>query len=472
MSIEDDFEPAHAERGPSGWKRWSTCTAAIEFCKGYPDNESVAARWGSTNHLLSELCLKTGEDPEDHLGRIVRFWKNGDSKGLDWREEIDVMMERSSEGTLIEPYADVVIDEEQVKCARTYVTYVHDVMKGLPPDAVLMIEQRVRIEHITGERNAKGTSDVIIIVPSQRLVIVIDLKGGMIRVESSYAERVVELQDLFGNTEPRYRQRPNMQLGMYAHGAIFENELFCEHPFEHIELHICQPRVNNFSQFRITRAELEAEVQLLRDAIAKPPVFAPSDEACMFCRGKDFCKARNGYVSERLLEGFDAVTDEPILKPVSSMPLGQWYEFLPMAKRFLRDVEERCFVELRHGRPLPGGKLEYKLVAGDAGDRKWSDTRGAEVLLKEGAPFAKLYTEPKLLSPTQIEEQTKRKRNPDGGKMLAPIIPAEVWEKAKTFINRAPASAPKIVPVTDLRPRLDSATDGFEEQPESDDSIF
>lgn len=70
---------------------------------------------------------------------------------------------------------DKEVTEQMAEEVQMYVDYIRDLRDSIP-GAYLMIEQRVPIDHLTGEDGAEGTADAVIVCPDE--LIIVDLKFG------------------------------------------------------------------------------------------------------------------------------------------------------------------------------------------------------------------------------------------------------------------------------------------------------
>lgn len=132
---------AHAKKSPSAAVRWMTCSGSNVLSEGIEDPGSGYAAEGTAAHELAERILK-GADGKDLIGKKA---ENG-----------------------IEFTADMLTE------VLKYVTTVRDLVAST--GGTLLVEQRLSIEHLTGEADAHGTSDCVILADSE--LIVGDLKFG------------------------------------------------------------------------------------------------------------------------------------------------------------------------------------------------------------------------------------------------------------------------------------------------------
>lgn len=383
---------SHAKRSPSSAFRWSVCTASPAEEAGKPDNSGEAADWGTGNHLLSSTCLSWGKNPVDFLGQFVVF--------IDGEE---IISEASSEKHKCLP-----IDQEHVDCATAYVNRIRELAEG----HTLLVEQSLPIDHITGEAGATGTGDAVILADDE--IIVADLKTGRNSVSARHGERM------------------NLQLAMYASGALRKFEMLGD--FKRVRAIIVQPTLNHESEHVLTVEELEAEIQLLRDAIAAPPVYAPSEDTCQYCKAFP-CAAADKMV----IEGFDD------LSAPTYETLGQKYKVIPLVRMWCDTVEATVRTTLEQGQPVPG----FKLVEGKLGARRWTDPARAEEMLTKQFRLGNDAYEHTLVSPAGAEKLASDK-----------TIGPRQWKTLQTLIEQ-PRNRPSIAPESDKRPAFAMSADGF-----------
>ena len=189
---------AHAKLSPSGAHRWMACPGSVVLEAHYPDSSSDYAREGSAAHELAAIVLEEKDDrAANYVGKRVEFFDGNDP----------VLWE------VTQSMADHVDD---------YVKLVREYAQG----GTLMVEQRLGIGHLTGEEDAKGTSDVVIVKGGE--LIVMDLKFGMgVKVDAA----------------------DNPQLQLYALGALNEFDMLGD--FHTVTMVIHQPRLNYVSEWSI-----------------------------------------------------------------------------------------------------------------------------------------------------------------------------------------------------------------------------
>lgn len=463
----------HARLGPSSAFRWRKCTASPSASDGISDKGNDASRAGTAEHEAAAECLQHDRDPHEYLGREFVF--------LSAREELwlsDLPFSRQNE-----ILHRVVLDEEAIDRIEVYVNFVREIVRT--SGGVLLVENRVPVEHITGEhyfvdadshevepgtpgairRPAGGTSDAIVLVGDE--MIVIDYKSGQMRV-SAYDEVKPEGIDIISGEPTPAVLEPNDQAAMYASGALVEYGWMGD--FKRIRLIIVQPRLNSISEYAITRDELEAHIETLRQAATETrtnPTYRPDNETCGFCRARVNCKARDEYVLNAVLDGFTPGDPTSIhhapLKPVNGNLLGVIYAKLEMIQTWCGDIHRRVYQELLAQRPVinPDG-VAYKLVEGRAGNRAWTDTQKVEALLTEQLGSDLAYNR-KVISPADAEKLAKAKKARKGNPALPALIDAERWTALQGLMKQEPGK-PVISLASDPKPAIDPATSGFTDQ--------
>jgi len=431
----------HAILGASSSKRWSSCTASPSHSFGKSNTTNPAARWGTACHLLSDTCLKDKTEPSIYLGWVVGFPKGDLAEVL-----FDPMFDSG------DFEFEVPIDDEQIECATTFVMFCRDLRNSV--DAEFMYsEVSVPIDHITKEEGATGYLDLIIggvrRSPTHNELIVVDLKGGT-GVKVDACDTITAYDPVFcvDYSTPQI----NTQIAMYLSGALRKYD-----PtgtiYTHVRGIIVQPRLNHISEYVCTVAELNETIQFLReraDDTRDNPVFAPSYEACMFCRAKDDCGARDRSVIRDVTGGFEDLSAGLSDTPLPS--LGVIYEHIPMIEDWCNGKRRMVMNELQAGRQVIGAKGSYKLIPGQQGDRKWHNETSVEFILNSSIG-EKAFTK-KLIGPAGVEKLTKGKW---------PAVTKALWAELNKYITRADPSQPRIALSTDPAPAVASALDGFED---------
>lgn len=361
---------AHAKASPSSAPRWLNCLGSIAYCNanGLEDKSSTYADEGTRAHayaayqLLDDLSLPVVTPDDEEMESFVEFYVQA--------------VRRAAEGKM------------------------------------LKVELPIDISMYTGEPDAKGTSDAVIV--GFDTLEVWDLKFGMGHIV--FAER-------------------NEQLMLYALGVLEVVGPFTD--AENIKLVICQPRRDHLSEWTISRADLLkfGEIVKERAAIAfscKPGErLTPSDRACQWCPGKAVCPALRERVTAEVAKDFEQIPEGATLEYPS--PSG-----IALVETWLKAVKKAIFEKLQRFEPVPG----WKLVLGREGNRKWKDEAAVEEALK-GMRIPKGDShEQSLKSPAQLEK--------------AGLSPKK-WAQISEHITRS-AAQPTMVEESDPKPAIQPVT--------------
>ena len=384
---------AHAKLSPSGAHRWMACPGSVGLEAAFPDQSSAYAAEGTLAHTLaSEHLDGSGLHPSQRIGEV---------------HEVDGYT--------------FTVDAAMADYVDNYCRLVREYADG----GLLLVEQRVPIEHVTGETGATGTSDAIVVHTAKRMLYVVDLKFGMgVRVDAA----------------------DNPQLMMYALGAMEQCEPLGE--FDQVCMVIHQPRLNHVSEHWIYVGDLWAFKRRAAEAaeLTRQPdaPLVPGEKQCRFCKAKATCPALRAEVTE-VVSG-SATLDEFLVPDVTT---GDNYLSVAMSKVGL--VEDWCkAVRAEVERRLLAGQTVdgFKLVEGRRGNRKWSSDAEVEALFKSFRLRQDEMYDYSLISPTKAEKLLK-----DTPKR---------WEKAEALISRAEGK-PSVAPATDKRSSLtvQSVADDF-----------
>lgn len=423
----DVSEKTHALLSPSGAARWSRCPGSVVLEAPFPNDTSKYARWGTAAHELASWCLEGAIKPRG--GAFNDYFEPANAEGYLGRI-INV------EGF------DIEVDMEMADCVNTYVAHVEEYWE---PGDILLVEQEVPLGHITGEKGATGTSDVIIIKPKRREIVCIDLKGGA-GVEV-YAD-------------------DNEQTTMYIGGALEEHDLF-HGPFEWATSVIVQPRRDHISEERITVGELRDRLQQLKivaemvwridvDHGPLEDYLNPGEKQCRWCRAKSVCPALLGEVTTQLgaSAGRDDFPDLSLPKqaaaavvPDDSEALAEAMRAAPLIEIWMNGVRAEVDRRLLGGQLVPG----FYLGQGKQSNRAWSSEHAAtEALKKLRLGVEAVYTR-KVISPTAAEKLLKKE--PKKWAKIAPLIaprqpgnPTVCKDGDKTAPWVPPAASPEEFP--------------------------
>lgn len=364
----------HSKRGASSATRWMNCPGSIGLYEraaekyGVKDQSSMAADEGTAAHTVLAGCLENDCDAWEYVGTTIEV---GQSK-------IDVTPEMAD---AVQVCVDLVRQKLDQHKDKNPTLHVERGMESLlNPDLY-------------------GTSDVVIEVPQDR-IIVIDYKHGI----GITVEPTTEQLSYYGYLACEYSliQRPELRDLVVE---LWISQPRIAHPKGQNRLHVSsEPILTDWFTQTVVPAAQETY---------DPNAPLNVGSWCQFCPAKMFCPAIKGETVE--LEKRDSVevlTDSEltdIMNKASSI------------RRFLDEVERTAFERAMNGHVLDGFKLVNK-----RGDRIWKE--GAEKAVKE-VLGEDAYTAPKLKSPAQIEKLT-------GGKDLVTTY----CYKPQTGLTLAPAS--------------------------------
>ncbi len=357
----------HAVLSPSKASRWIGCPGSVAACIGIPNTSSTYADEGTAAHAVAAARLLNQPEP-------------------------------------------AVADAQTSDYIDAYVNTVRNAATG----KILLVEQRLNLERWTGEKGGKGTSDAVIIDLPNRFLEVWDLKFGMGHMV--FAEN-------------------NEQLMLYALGVLDLVEALYG-PMEQIKLVISQPRRDHLSEFVISREDLIWFGQKARSAgelalslVGKPDdeicmFLKPTEDACIFCPRKAICPALAKLVQDTVFEEFATVDPLPAESGARKITSGT----VPTAGtlNLIGDwvAAKRAYIEeqLRAGLEVEG----WKLVLGKKGNRKFSDLKQVEKLLKSLKFKKDQIYETSLIPLTKIEKIVPKPKWPVFEKLIVQADPVPI----------------------------------------------
>jgi len=393
----------HALASPSKAAMFLACANSLAMKEGQPEGDRKDADLGTDKHELLTLCLQFNGDAMSYDGHVLK-------KGHTVNRELA---------------ADVqtVVDNVRERIAAY-------TLRGFT--VVVELEQDLPIEHITGESEATGRGDVLLIVsrPDRTAFVdVIDAKFG-------YQEVIAE---------------DNPQLLMYGSGALEKFGL--TEDFDEVNLVIDQPLRGAPSEWSTTPAAINEWVKqngpkaakaimihrMRNERALKEEDFAPSEKACQWCKAFAVCPAARAKVEETIEATFDVGGK---LADVQAIPVE---ELGPKFENWIKAVRARIELEVFAGNAVPG----VKVVAGKRGNRAWASDEEAESLMKKFKMKVDQMYSFKLLGPKPILEALK-----DQPRRLKQIEALIVQ----------PAGKPHVVHESDKRPAIEikPVEDGFE----------
>lgn len=430
----------HSLFSPSKAARYMLCPGSIALEHGLEDHVSPYAMEGTAAHALAEMVL-TGKVAlaEEMIGETILWIESG--KEASW-----------------------VVTENMAKYVEAFCEDIKQRVFDLTLDkqgydrVELRVEQKIDISNALGVPKQFGTADVVIAAEhgqtGRLTLIVADLKTG----------RGVEVS-----------AKDNEQLMLYAAGVIDEYTL-AGYEIDGVLVVINQVQLSNITEAWYSPEDIASFVQKLKiqvhvaqhglqlfqdDNNVEDLVLNPGEKQCRFCKAKAICPAARASVASTVYGGQTPITPsefedlEAEREPDpndTSKELLEWLGACMSQIDFIEDwckaVRKEVYKRLQNGQAVPG----YKLVRGKQGDRRWTDDKQVEELLKSMRLKIQDMYSMKLISPTQAEKLLK-------------ATPRR-WNKLRALITRKDGSA-SVAPESDKRPAIVIGTvaDEFEDLP-------
>jgi hypothetical protein len=431
-------EKRHAVLGGSAAPTFMRCPGSVHLQSFHPNKSSKYADWGTAAHELADICMKTNADAEEHLNRVF-----------------EVSGERYT------------VDMEMADCVNEYVSYIHSFLD--PENDIILSEEEVDIQFITGEAEAVSTSDVIGLTDGGETLVVADLKTGKgVKVDAFDSRNPDKARPASYDPETCI---PNWQMVMYG-GASLEKYKLIFDGVKRVKMIIIQPRLNWVDVLEVSAEHLRELVDQLSTGagvamLDEGQTLVPGEKQCKFCNAKATCPAVKGMVvgyvtgkvtapsSASAFANVGAETSLPkqiaaeVAQPHDAAEVAEAYRALKLIEDWIKAVRERAR-ELADEGNLPG----HKLVLGREGDRKWAnDDVALEELTRGGRLKVAEATTAKVISPTQAEKLFK-----DRPKIWAKIVGTKVGDDQTPIITRSKPS-PQIALESDPRPAYQIATE-------------
>lgn len=405
----------HSVFAPSSSAMWLGCSGSLIPNLLAEDKGGYESAEGTVAHSVGERWLKEGRKPVELIG-TNEFVEDGDWGHLIW------------------------IDEVMLDYVEQYVEWC----QMLPGDHY--VEQRVYFSQLTPIPNQGGTADHVACEPGR--MVITDLKYGKgvpVRAE--------------GNTQAR----------LYALGFFYEWDWLYD--FQEIEIRICQPRLDIFDSWTVTRDELLEFAEYVRErahaAWSLTAPRKPSPEACRWCKVQASCPALaklqhdltagafGGIDQEITKDDVDEFKDGLVLmdelpvariSELSTSDMAILYRQRSLVEGWWKAVAEELERRATLGEAVPGHKLVEART-----NRVFLSNAKAEARLKGlGLPEDKLWKRT-FISPAQAEEE-----------LVKIGIPRKKVTEMIADIVLKPTGKPTLVPDSDKRPALvDVAGEAF-----------
>lgn len=370
---------AHLTFGGSSAHRWLACPGSARLCATLPpqvENEHMAA--GTRAHALLELAVRERRD------NVLEF--DGVSLQPGWPE----------------------FELDDVEAVQKALDHVNEIMEK-HPDAVMWVERQFTLDDDIG-----GTADVVIYIPSLKLLVVIDYKHG----------------------RGKYVPETTPQMKLYAACVLFG---LTDLHIERVDATIIQPRCQVGEPIR-TAIYSPGDLISFSDDVDMAVAAARAEDAPLLpgetqCH---WCPAQQAAACPALFDMTDAVItdthswvqpmDTTIHQPdvVLTLPdparmrhdpaaLAATYKLLPVLQAWIDGVEAAAEAAALGGVPLEGLKLVEKVAR-----RKWANEDAARAWFASATMLDDDDYQPrKLLSVAQAEKLVKMNVGKDGVKAMA-----------------------------------------------------
>lgn len=407
---------------------------------------------GSIAHALAAMCLTEGTDAAAYIGRLIEsedyeHAKLSPSGAKKWMACAGShRLEQEAEGEFVPRFFSMEVTEAMAEYVQVYVdavrARVEEYKLAGAVDVTLLVEQRLPIDHITGEKDATGTADAVIIAvwpEGTALIDVGDLKTGM--------GVIVEAEE-------------NEQLQIYALGALRELDLLYD--IKRVRLTIYQPRIKatpsdwevgvehvRAFEKKASQAAFHAIQVLHHEADGAVIQHLNAGEHCSkcFCNARATCPKLDGWVQEQVGADFEVIVasdynasaeaavqaSAPVVLPDDTLAIKM--QAVDLIEDWCRAVRAEVERRLLAGTPVPG----FKLVQGKRGARAWSNAEEVEATFKSMRLKQDEMYDFKLISPTTAEKLLK-----DTPKR---------WNRVTPLITQSDGK-PSVAPESDKRPAL------------------
>lgn len=402
----------HAKLSPSSAERWGPCPGSVALCEGLPNTSNDYSDEGTAAHYLASVCLTCDTQAKAYIGRAITVG--------DWGEAFSEHADKKGRYTKL-------IDDDFAVAVQDYLDYVREVVSSTK--GKLHIEQRLSLEGITGEEDAEGTSDAVIVTQDE--LIIIDLKFGMgVRKEAE----------------------GNPQLIIYGLAAMDKYGII--HDYNDVRLVIHQPRLNHVSEFTYTVEEMEAfrltkkeeadKVNRAVDAygsidsiVWQGTYTKAGEDQCRFCLAKATCPTLAAHIVETIDAEFEDMSNETVeeAKHLDPETLSRNLKAVDLIEGWCKAVRAGVEGLLLAGVAVP----DFKLVQGKKGHRQWSDPAEIETVFKSMRLKVDEMYDLKLISPTTAEKVLKES--------------PKRWTRVLPFIVQK-EGGPSVAPASDKRPAL------------------
>lgn len=335
-------------------------------------------------------------------------------EGTDCHELCAYLVEKAIGKDVKDPTENLTYyNAEMQNCAEEYCSYVLEQLeeaKKYCTDPMVFIEQRLDFSRWV--ENGFGTGDCLIL--ADQVLQIIDYKHGLgVLVESDH----------------------NSQMMCYALGAL---EAFDGiYDIDRVTMTIFQPRRDNISTWSCTKEEL---LKWADEVLAPTAALAyegkgefKAGEHCQFCKVKATCRKRAEFNLE--LAQYDFAMPDTL----DEMEIAAILEKVDQLIAWGNDIKDYALVQAQAGNHFDG----WKIVEGRS-NRKFTDEAAVATAVTEAGfdPYEK-----KLLGITAMSSLL-------GKKQFDELLGGLVYK---------PPGKPALVPESDKRPAMNTATDDFKD---------
>lgn len=406
--MADHAGRAHATWSASSTDRFWNCAGALILTADLPETEGEAAAWGTACHEVSEMCLRESRDAVEYIDRVIKTKHHA-----------------------------IVVDEEMAETAQTYVDYVREQAGyGILP---LFVEEKFSLAKLNPPFDAGGTADAIVFHEDDKLLEVIDLKGGR--------GVVVEAKG-------------NPQLRTYALGAMLR---FPGLDVTHVKVTIVQPRAGHkdgrirSETFHVAdlaewtsdllvamrrAAQAAADYEKITGDVSREEWATKHLNAgshCKFCKATATCPAREKKAMDAAAVWFDDLDKPHIANTPDKLDpeqLSKTLDLLDMIEDWIGAVRALAHTQAEMGAEIPN----YILVDKE-GREKWKDDGAVKAALEaKNAPISAYLNPAKLRTPKQTRDALKKAGADDA---LAAITGLSETPKTGTNLVRADKTSRK-----------------------------
>jgi hypothetical protein len=386
----------HSLLAPSDAERWARCAGAIHLSRGVVDPDAEYSASGTCSHWLLAWALT---NPELKLA---------------------VFLGKEMEFSTFK----FVIDEERIERVQTTVDNIN------AEPGRMWVEKLVNTTPVLGVPGQSGHADVV----------KLDLQG-MVEIDGQPHHGVVSVHD-FKDGYILVHAKNNLQGLCYGAAALFELDLIA--PINAVRFVIHQPKMNHYSEWTYSRAEIEHFCSIIRPAAKMAyDIYTgvvefdatkhlnAGEEQCFWCPVRGRCPAR----AKRIADMFTTMIGK---HEIDDPALEQMYLKLDEVEAACRDFRGEMLRRALSGRVFK----EHKIVRGKRGKRYWIDKAKAESIITMVLPEEQAFEPREIISPTQAEKLLKKDGytplkqlvgQPEGGYTVVPVTDKREAITVQTF---------------------------------------